>query len=172
MAAAHLAMSVGAEIFATAGSPQKRAFLKSLGIRHVMDSRTLEFADEVMAQTHGEGLDMVLNSLTDEFIPKSLALLRQWPVLEIGKSQILTPQQAAAVNPNATYIAIDLAEKLIDQPQVHSAHVSGSHGAFGPRDSGTHANQSLFVRTSAGCFSPYGIGKAYRQDCDLPARQS
>ena len=48
LAAVHLARMIGAEVFATAGSPRKRAFLRKIGIRHVMDSRALDFADEVM----------------------------------------------------------------------------------------------------------------------------
>jgi acyl transferase domain-containing protein/NADPH:quinone reductase-like Zn-dependent oxidoreductase/NAD(P)-dependent dehydrogenase (short-subunit alcohol dehydrogenase family)/acyl carrier protein len=119
LAAVQLAMLAGAEIFATAGNPQKRAYLESLGIRHVMDSRTLEFADMILAQTKGEGLDVVLNTLTDEKIPKSLALLRaNGRFLEIGKSQVWTRQQAAEVNPKASYIVVDLAEKLLGQPRM------------------------------------------------------
>jgi acyl transferase domain-containing protein/NADPH:quinone reductase-like Zn-dependent oxidoreductase/NAD(P)-dependent dehydrogenase (short-subunit alcohol dehydrogenase family)/acyl carrier protein len=119
MAATNLAISAGAEIFATAGSPQKRAFLRSLGVRAALNSRTLEFADQVTALTEGRGVDIVLNSLTDEFIPKSLSLLRAGGrFLEIGKSQIWTAEQAAKVNPNAAYIPIDLAEKLLDEPQT------------------------------------------------------
>jgi NADPH:quinone reductase-like Zn-dependent oxidoreductase len=75
-AAVRIAQRRGAEIFATAGSTEKRAFLESLGIEHVMNSRSLDFADEVMELTGGEGVDVVLNSLAGEFIPKSLSVLR------------------------------------------------------------------------------------------------
>src|SRR5262249_27728800 len=44
MAAVSLAQRAGAEIFGTAGSPEKRAFLQTLGVHHVMDSRSLDFA--------------------------------------------------------------------------------------------------------------------------------
>ena len=71
-AAVRIAQRRGAEIFATAGSAEKREFLESLGIEQVMDSRSLDFADEVMELTGGEGVDVVLNSLAGEFIPKSL----------------------------------------------------------------------------------------------------
>ena len=47
LAAIQIARQVGAEIFATAGSPRKREYLRSLGIQHVMDSRTLDFADQI-----------------------------------------------------------------------------------------------------------------------------
>ena len=42
---------VGAEIFATAGSPRKREYLKAMGIEHVMDSRSLDFADQILEAT-------------------------------------------------------------------------------------------------------------------------
>jgi hypothetical protein len=54
LAAVQLAQRAGAEVFATAGTAEKRAFLESLGIRHVMDSRSLAFADEIMAATDGK----------------------------------------------------------------------------------------------------------------------
>jgi NADPH:quinone reductase-like Zn-dependent oxidoreductase len=76
LAAIQLARLAGAEVFATAGSPEKRQFLASLGIAHVMDSRSLAFAEEVMARTHGEGVDVVLNSLAGEAIPRGLSTLR------------------------------------------------------------------------------------------------
>ena len=44
LAAIQVAQRIGAEIFATAGSPEKRAYLESLGVPHVLDSRSLAFA--------------------------------------------------------------------------------------------------------------------------------
>ena len=51
LAAIQLAQRCGAEIFATAGNPEKRAYLKTLGVQHVLDSRSLAFADEIMEIT-------------------------------------------------------------------------------------------------------------------------
>ncbi len=85
MAAVQIAKWVGAEIFATAGNPQKREYLQSLGIKHVMDSRSLNFADEVMTLTNNEGVDVLLNSLAGEFIPKGLSIMAtNGRFLEIG----------------------------------------------------------------------------------------
>ena len=90
MAAVQIAQWVGAEIFATAGTLEKREFLHSKGIKHVMDSRTLDFADEVMRRTDGRGVDVVLNSLGGEFISKSLSVLAPYGrFLEIGQRDIL-----------------------------------------------------------------------------------
>src|SRR4029077_17966786 len=71
LAAVQLALRAGAEIFATAGTPEKRAYLKSLGVSHVMDSRSLDFAGEIMDTTDGRGVDLVLNCLAGDFIEKS-----------------------------------------------------------------------------------------------------
>lgn len=89
LAAIQIARWLGAEVFATAGSPAKRALLESMGIEHVMDSRSLEFADEVMRRTRGEGVDVVLNSLAGEALVRSLSLLRSdGRFIEIGKRDI------------------------------------------------------------------------------------
>jgi acyl transferase domain-containing protein/NADPH:quinone reductase-like Zn-dependent oxidoreductase/NAD(P)-dependent dehydrogenase (short-subunit alcohol dehydrogenase family)/acyl carrier protein len=90
LAALQVARRIGAEIFATAGSDKKRAHLRSLGITHVFDSRSLAFADEIKNVTAGEGVDVVLNSLSGEAIDKGLSLLRPWGrFVEIGKRDIL-----------------------------------------------------------------------------------
>ena len=94
MAAVKIAQWLGAEIFATAGNPEKRRLLGSLGIEHVMDSRSLAFADRVMERTDGRGVDVVLNSLAGEFIPKGLSILAPYGrFLEIGVRDIYSNSQ-------------------------------------------------------------------------------
>ncbi|HKA02626.1 MAG TPA: beta-ketoacyl synthase N-terminal-like domain-containing protein, partial [Candidatus Solibacter sp.] len=111
LAAVMLAKRAGAEIFATAGRPEKREYLRSLGIRHVMDSRSLKFADEVMEATGGEGVDLVLNSLAGEFLTKSIGVLREFGrFLEIGRKDIYE-DAALRLFPfrrNLSFHAIDL----------------------------------------------------------------
>src|SRR5690606_18639846 len=75
MAAIQLAQRAGAEVFATAGTPEKRNLLQSMGVQHVFNSRTLDFSAEIAAVTAGHGVDVVLNSLAGEFIPASLSIL-------------------------------------------------------------------------------------------------
>jgi len=89
LAAAQICQRLGAEIYATAGAPEKRDFLRSLGINRVFDSRSLAFAAEVMRETDGAGVDIVLNSLAGEAIQASLEVLRDGGrFLEIGKQDI------------------------------------------------------------------------------------
>jgi len=117
LAAVQIAQRAGAEVFGTAGSAEKRAFLASLGVEHVADSRSADFAAMVRERTGGDGVDLVLNSLTGPSIDAGLRVLRSGGrFLEIGKSELRTPGQVAAVNPSAAYYAIDLAEKLHEEP--------------------------------------------------------
>lgn len=68
LAAIAVARLLGAEVLATAGSEEKRRFLRAMGVAHVMDSRSLDFRDEVKEATGGEGVDVVLNSLAGSAI--------------------------------------------------------------------------------------------------------
>ncbi len=137
LAAMQLAQRAGAEVYATAGSAEKRAFLKSLGVQHVYNSRSLAFAEEIAVSFNEERglkiedgdplssildpqsskIDLVLNSLTGDFIPASMRLLRAGGrFLEIGKKEILSQDHAARINEKASYFAIDLAERLKAEP--------------------------------------------------------
>jgi acyl transferase domain-containing protein/NADPH:quinone reductase-like Zn-dependent oxidoreductase/predicted O-methyltransferase YrrM/acyl carrier protein len=88
-AAVQIAQAIGAEIFATAGSPEKRAALQAMGVSHVTDSRSLAFADEVRAATGGRGVDVVLNSLSGDFMRASLELVApHGRFLELGKRDL------------------------------------------------------------------------------------
>jgi phthiocerol/phenolphthiocerol synthesis type-I polyketide synthase C len=121
LAAVQIAQQVGAEIFATAGSPEKRAFLESLGVPHVMDSRSTAFADEVMARTDGKGVDVVLNSLAGEGMLKSLDVLAPFGrFLEIGKRDIYENRELglAPFKKQLSYFSIDLERLFGERPAV------------------------------------------------------
>jgi len=116
LAAVQLARRAGAEVFATVSTPAKRACLEALGVRHVMNSRTLAFADAILAATQGEGVDVVLNSLAGEFIPASLRALKpDGRFLELGKRGIWSAAQVAAVRPGARYLPYDLGAPMVEE---------------------------------------------------------
>ncbi len=122
LAAIQLAQRAGAEIFATAGSPEKRTYLQSLSVPHVMDSRSLDFAAKVRDITSGRGVDLLLNSLAGDFIPAGLGITAQGGhFLEIGKSGLLTDQEAAERCPGIHYHVIDWTEQALSQPELISA---------------------------------------------------
>ncbi|NET14152.1 MAG: SDR family NAD(P)-dependent oxidoreductase, partial [Okeania sp. SIO1H6] len=115
-AAVQIAQNAGAEIFATA-SPGKWEFLKSLGIKHVMNSRTLDFSQEIMELTGGVGVNVILNSLNGEYIPKSLEVLAPGGrFVEIGKIGIWDKEQVKAKRPDVSYYPYDLGDVDQEQP--------------------------------------------------------
>jgi NADPH:quinone reductase-like Zn-dependent oxidoreductase/acyl carrier protein len=118
LAAIQIARRAGAEIFATAGSPRKREYLKSLGIRHVMDSRSLEFREEIMKATGGEGIDLVLNSLTGEAIAAGLSVLRPGGrFMELGKTDLWDQERVNQFRPGVTFFPIALDRMMAEQPE-------------------------------------------------------
>jgi len=121
LAAVQIARLAGAEIFATAGTDEKRAFLRELGIEHVMDSRSMAFAEQVLQATNGQGVDLVLNSLAGEAIPKGLSILRSHGrFLELGKRDIYddNPVGLAAFKNNVAFFAIDLDQTVRERPEL------------------------------------------------------
>ncbi len=124
LAALQIARRLGAELFATAGSREKRDLLHSLGVKHVMDSRSLEFADDVLAATQGEGVDVILNSLAGEAITKGLSVLRpNGRFLEIGKRDIYqdTPIGLKPFRKELSFLSIDLDRMMRQRPAVLGA---------------------------------------------------
>jgi amino acid adenylation domain-containing protein/thioester reductase-like protein len=120
-AAIQIAKHLGLEIFATAGTPEKRQMLLDQGVHHVLNSRTLEFADQILEITQGKGVDAVLNSLAGDFIPKSMSVLAPFGrFLEIGKIDIYRNSKIGleALKNNISYFVIDLAQHLERKPAL------------------------------------------------------
>lgn len=119
LAAVQLSLAAGAEVFATAGSPEKQQFLRDMGVRHVMSSRTLDFADAVRAETGGKGVDLVLNSLSGDFIDASFEVLAPGGrFLEMGKIGIWDEARALARDPACLYRPFDLAAVALEDPAM------------------------------------------------------
>ncbi|NJK64218.1 MAG: SDR family NAD(P)-dependent oxidoreductase, partial [Synechococcaceae cyanobacterium SM2_3_1] len=117
-AAIQIAQQRGAEIYATA-SPGKWPFLKSLGIQHIFNSRTLDFTEEIRSLTQGKGVDVVLNSLNGEFIPKSLETLAEGGrFIEIGKVGIWTAEEVKQNRPDVSYYPFDLGDVGLTNPNL------------------------------------------------------
>ncbi|MEV4432886.1 SDR family NAD(P)-dependent oxidoreductase [Streptomyces sp. NPDC049555] len=107
----------GARVIATAGSAVKRAFLRAIGVEHVLDSRTLEFAEQVRGISDGRGVDVVVNSLAGEAIARSLELLRTGGrFIELGKRDIYEnkPLPLHPFNNNIAFFGMDISPLLND----------------------------------------------------------
>ena len=124
LAALQYAQYVGAEVIATAGTPEKRDYLRSLGVLHVFDSRSLSFYKEIYQLTEGRGVDVVLNSLAGNLMAKSLELLSEYGrFLELGKRDIYnnSPLGLRILRNNISYHAIDLIRLFVVKPHLVKA---------------------------------------------------
>lgn len=118
-AAVQLAQQAGAEVFGTA-SPPKWPALESLGVSHIMNSRSLAFGEQLQSKTAGQGIDIVINSLTGSgFIETTLgSLAPDGCFLELAKRDIWSPAQVAASRPDVAYHIVDLAREFEEQPEL------------------------------------------------------
>ena len=121
IAAIQLARHFGAEVFATAGSDEKREFVRLLGADHVLDSRSLAFADEIRALTGGQGIDIVLNSLAGEAMVRSIDTLRPFGrFLELGKRDFYENSHIGLrpFRNNISYFGIDADQLMGALPEL------------------------------------------------------
>jgi fatty acid synthase len=93
-AAINIALSMGCEIFTTVGTDQKRDFIKTtfptIAPENIGNSRDTSFEELVMVRTQGKGVDVVLNSLSDEKLHASLRVLApRGRFVEIGRYDMM-----------------------------------------------------------------------------------
>ena len=123
LAAIQVARHIGADIFVTVGTPEKRQLMRMLGIPddRIFDSRSLLFADEIMAATNGEGVDVVLNSLAGEAIHRNLTLLRPFGrFIELGKRDFYENNRIGLkfFRNNLSYFGVDADQLMIERPKL------------------------------------------------------
>lgn len=121
LAAIQIGKLLGAEIFATAGTEEKRDYLRLLGVDHILDSRSLAFADEILSLTGGRGVDVVLNSLAGEAMRRSVSILAPFGrFLELGKRDYVenTSIGLRPFKENISYFSIDVDQLLVSRPDL------------------------------------------------------
>jgi NADPH:quinone reductase-like Zn-dependent oxidoreductase/short-subunit dehydrogenase/acyl carrier protein len=121
LAALQIARWRGARTIATAGSDEKRDFLRMLGADHVLSSRNLDFVDDVRAITGGEGVDVVLNSLAGEAMERSFQVVRPFGrFLELGKRDYYANARIGLrpFRRNLSYYGIDVDQLLAHRRPV------------------------------------------------------
>ncbi|CKM11143.1 mycocerosic acid synthase [Mycobacterium tuberculosis] len=119
-AAIAIARAAGCEIFATAGSAQRRQLLHDMGVEHVYDSRSTEFAEQIRGDTDGYGVDVVLNSLPGAAQRAGIELLAfGGRFVEIGKRDIYGDTRLGLFpfRRNLSLYAVDLA--LLTHSHAH-----------------------------------------------------
>ncbi|GCB53259.1 type I polyketide synthase [Streptomyces sp. NL15-2K] len=125
LAALQLARHRGADVYATA-HPDKWAFLHERGLdpARVASSRTLDFEQRFASLSEGRGVDVVLNSLTGEYIDASLRLLpRGGHFVEMGKTDYRDADRIAAEHHGTVYTAFDTMDNGPDRIQAMFAEL-------------------------------------------------
>ncbi|GAA0639016.1 phthioceranic/hydroxyphthioceranic acid synthase [Kutzneria viridogrisea] len=113
MAAIQVARWLGAEIYATAGSASKCRLLTMFGVEHVFDSRTTEFAEKIKVLTNGDGVDVILNTLSGNAVSANLSVLA-----DSGRYVDLTKHRLEGELPgNASYTVVDILRLGDTQPK-------------------------------------------------------
>ncbi|MCP3800287.1 SDR family NAD(P)-dependent oxidoreductase [Allokutzneria sp. A3M-2-11 16] len=121
LAAIRVAQWLGAKVFATAGSAERRDFLLGEGVAGVSDSRSTAFVDDVLSWTDGEGVDVVLNSIPGEILEKSLGLLRPFGrFVELGKADLAADRKLrlGAFNRSISFHSFDYDQMVHLRPEL------------------------------------------------------
>lgn len=127
LAAIQVAKACGATVIATAGSPEKRAFLRMVGADHIADSRELRFAPVVREVTGGTGVDVVLNALSGEAMEASIDLLKPFGrFVELGKRDIYENRaiRARPLRQNISFFVVDVDQLPLRRPELAKSLLS------------------------------------------------
>ncbi|KAK8110205.1 Highly reducing polyketide synthase ACRTS2 [Apiospora kogelbergensis] len=119
-----MAQHLGAEVFATAGTPEKREFLsRTFGIAtdHVFSSRNSSFKSAVLLATSGRGVDVVVNSLSDHLLQHSWEVVAEHGTfVEIGKKDILKNNflPMRQFDKNITFAGVEVRRTMLSRPEM------------------------------------------------------
>ena len=87
-----IAQHVGAEIFVTVSTTDKYKLIKGYGIKddHIFNSRDLSFTKGINRITNGQGVDVIINTLTGEALRQTWACVSPFGrFIELGKRDVL-----------------------------------------------------------------------------------
>lgn len=114
-AAIMLAQHVGATVFATVGSAEKRTLIMDkygIPAKRIFSSRSKSFAQGVLLATDGNGVDVVLNSLTGPLLQASFDVLAPFGhLIEIGKHD-LERNSSLEMRPFARHVSFSSVDLL------------------------------------------------------------
>lgn len=123
-AAIMLAQMIGAEIFVTVSSIEKKQFLMtqySIPEDHIFYSRDTSFARGIRRVTDGQGVDVVVNSLAGELLRETWECLAPFGrFIEIGKADIIknTHLDMLPFEQNVTFASVDLTKVAQRKPAI------------------------------------------------------
>ncbi|OXR41482.1 Phthiocerol synthesis polyketide synthase type I PpsC [Nocardia cerradoensis] len=119
-AAIQVAKARGATVIGTAGTPERRAHVLAMGGDYAVNSRSLNFVDEVAAITGGAGADVIVSSAPGEILRQNFNAAAEFGrIVEVGKADIYTGGllELANFDKNLSYFSMDLDRLVKVKPQ-------------------------------------------------------
>lgn len=115
---------IGAEVFVTVGSQKKVNYaMEKFGLARdqIFNSRDDSFVEGIMRMTKGQGVDVVLNSLSGPLLHASWKCVAEMgKMIELGKSDILG-RGTLDMEPflqNRSFICVDIAALALKRPAI------------------------------------------------------
>ncbi len=75
--AIQLAREFGATVYVTVGSSEKAAFCEKLGAAKAINYRDQDFVDEIKSLTGGAGVDVILDMVGGDYLPRNIRALKE-----------------------------------------------------------------------------------------------
>ncbi len=125
LVAIQLAKHYGATVYATASTQEKMEYLRTLGVDHVINYQTTDFEAEIKRLTNGQGVDVVINTLSGEAIQKGINVLsKKGRYMEIAMTALKLARSIdlSALSSNQAIHCIDLRKLGLDDPYAVSHH--------------------------------------------------
>lgn len=111
--AIQLAKAQGAQVFATAGTDQKVQACRDLGADLAINYRSADFVEVIAAETGGEGIDVILDTVGAKYLDRNLA------ALAVGGRLAVIGLVGGAVG------ELNLATLLAKRATIHAAGLRG-----------------------------------------------
>lgn len=115
------AKAAGARVIATASTLERQSVAREMGADAVLDSRSINFVEEVLALTQGRGADVVISSAPGEIMVANLKVAAEFGrVIEVGKLDIFTarPLPLSPFEKNLSFISVDIDRMTAVRPDL------------------------------------------------------
>ncbi|KAL8992696.1 MAG: hypothetical protein Q9169_006904 [Polycauliona sp. 2 TL-2023] len=124
IAAIQIAQMIGAEIYCTVSSQEKIDYVQrnfDIPGNRILYSRDASFLSDILRETNGKGVDVVLNSLSGELLHASWKCVAEFgTMVEIGKRDLMG-HATLSMTPfldNRTFAGVDLSRVCVNQPAI------------------------------------------------------
>jgi acyl transferase domain-containing protein/NADPH:quinone reductase-like Zn-dependent oxidoreductase/NADP-dependent 3-hydroxy acid dehydrogenase YdfG len=111
LAAIQVARLRGARVIATASTDERRRYVLRAGAHEALDSRTVNFVDDVLRLTDGRGADVIFNTAPGEIVHQNFRAAAEFGrIVEIGKADIYRSSviDLRPFDRNLSLLALDL----------------------------------------------------------------